>query len=152
MNIENKTDKFSDIIEKIMTINKNININYILKNCIEHCDINIIKFLVECGCPLDYDEYKIAIIRNDMEIIKYIYDKTNFAHYDCAEFLTISIKNKNLDLIKFLIEDLGLEETCLTNILEAIMTGDREIITYVYKKSNPTEKSIIHMKSIGMDL
>lgn len=151
------SDKFDKIINDIIRM-KEYYIgddsekfkNQILSCVMRKCSIDTIKFLVECGCQIGYEEIKAAIMGRNMDIIKYIQSKRDILEYNFDEFMLIAIKSKDLNLIKFLIEDVGIEETTETDLFTAIMCGEKDIISYVFIKSNPTDSSIEYMKSIGL--
>ena len=150
--------KFTEIITEITRI-KNYYIgddtvefkSKILYKCIQWSNnIETVKFLVECGLEVKYDDCIIAIKRNNIDIVKYLDEKHIFDNFDCIDFMQIAIKRGNLEMVKFFIQDVGLDNTSTDDLLIAISSGFPEMINYVYKMSEPSETSIKYMKKIGL--
>jgi hypothetical protein len=143
-------EKIMEDLRLVKPDNDHNHYGYISKNYVKYANISSIKFLFECGLKFSYESILTAINRNDIEIIKYINSKYQFDQFDCDEFIRVSIKNKNLELIKFFVEDIDVEEFDVKELEYAILIGDIDIIKYIYKKCYGTNKSEEYMKSIGI--
>lgn len=91
----------------------------------------------------------IACSNNNLDIVKYLYDKVNIYILDNQNknALMVASYNGNLDIVKFLVENtnFNINSKCnllLTPFLYAIYENRLDVVKYLYDKCNIYTKDI----------
>ncbi len=106
-----------------------------VKKAAEIGNLEFIKFLVGKGAEVSTDALNYAVISNDTEIIKYVYEVTekNRSNFQSIldQSLKLAISNKNIEAVDFLINNGAVPTESAVGM--AVSTNDLEFVKYIVK-------------------